>query len=168
MYQSPWKPIREISNWILLNIFSESHITMDHSDLLNHDPSMLEKTVYGVTAILAVIINLVLCVIIIKGKNSISDKSDVLFVLNIAIAALLTGMRNCNISFSEKNNLKWQYETPFLEFYFLCWNQFKYFTKCFLHLVVTFKFFSKFNECLMRGIYKTKLFTISRKFIKKI
>lgn len=70
---------------------------MDHSDLLNHDPSMLEKTVYGVTAILAVISNLVLCVIIIKGKNSISDKSDVLFVLNIAIAALLTGMRNFSI-----------------------------------------------------------------------
>ena len=66
---------------------------MDHSDLLNYDPAIWEKAVYGVTSVLAVFSNLVLCVIIVKEKNSISDKSDILFMLNISVASLLTGMR---------------------------------------------------------------------------
>lgn len=68
---------------------------MDHSDLLNYDPAIWEKAVYGVTSVggRAVFSNLVLCVIIVKEKNSISDKSDILFMLNISVASLLTGMR---------------------------------------------------------------------------
>lgn len=65
---------------------------MEHSDVLNRDLSLWENVVYGLTAVLAVIGNLVLCFIIIKAKNAIFDKSDILILFNIAIAGLLTGM----------------------------------------------------------------------------
>ncbi|XP_078372697.1 uncharacterized protein LOC144656341 [Oculina patagonica] len=65
---------------------------MDHSDVLNRDLSQWENVVYGLAAVLAVISNLVLCVIIIKAKNASFDKSDISLLFNIAIAGLLTGI----------------------------------------------------------------------------
>ena len=76
---------------------------MDHSDVLNRNLPLWESVVYGMTAAFAVISNLVLCVIIIKGKRASFDKSDILLLFNIAIAGLLTGT---HIAFPHKN---WQF-----------------------------------------------------------
>ena len=77
-----------------VTIFSTSLIrfNMDHSDILNRDLPQWQNVLFGVAAFLAAISNLFLCVIIIKGKNSSFENSDILLLFNIAIAGLLTGM----------------------------------------------------------------------------
>ena len=63
---------------------------MDSIEEIHHDPTVLEKSVFAVTAVFSFFGNLALCLVIIKGKI-LSNNSDILLVFNISTAGLLTG-----------------------------------------------------------------------------